>query len=91
MTHADARRRPIGRSWAPPAWYGMNLSGWLQLLRKNRFEVRKGRISRAGTNTIVCLAQSLLGGLQQALYECRVTHTALQPPLPDRPGSLVED
>ena len=81
MTRADPERRPSARNWAPPAWYGMNLRGWLHLLRKNRFAVRRNRIARACTNTIASLAQSLLGGLQKPLYECRVARTALQPPL----------
>ncbi len=81
MTQADHKRRPGGGGWAPPLWYGMSLGGWLRLLRKNRFAVRKSRISRACTNTLACLIQSLLGGLQKAVYECRVARTALQPPL----------
>ncbi len=56
------------RFWHLRFWYGMRLSTWLALLKRNRFSVAPGRLGLALSTTGFAIANSVLRAIQELVF-----------------------
>lgn len=66
-------------------WSGMNLRAWLALVARNRVAIRPGRWPMAAAVTAMAAGNSLLGGLQTAIYGRRARAVEV----PDDPVFII--
>jgi omega-hydroxy-beta-dihydromenaquinone-9 sulfotransferase len=65
------------RFWHMRAWAGMNASGWLRALIRNRLDVSPQRVVMAAIQTGASVFNSSLGLLQQTVHGRRIARTEL--------------
>jgi omega-hydroxy-beta-dihydromenaquinone-9 sulfotransferase len=65
------------RFWIPRFWDGMNISGWLSLLIRNRFDVAPKRIAMALIIFFISISNSISWAIQSIIYGRRIKNTKL--------------
>lgn len=66
------------RFWIPRFWDGINVTGWVRLLARNRFRIAPSRIPMALVITLLAVFNSLLGLIQAVLFGRRIAKTRIE-------------
>ncbi|MGD0517482.1 MAG: sulfotransferase [Thermoguttaceae bacterium] len=66
------------RPWIPRFWDGMNMSGWIGLLVRNRFAIAPHRIGMAIIVFMVSVNNFFLWAIQTLIFGRRIERTALK-------------
>lgn len=66
------------KPWIPRFWDGMNFSGWISILARNRFAIAPSRIGMAIIVLVISVVNSFLWAIQEIFYGRRIKRTALK-------------
>jgi len=67
--------------WRVPLWCGMDASGWVRLLARNRFAVSPRSLHRVALISVSASLNTLLRHVQDLLWSRQVTAMEVQPPV----------
>ena len=74
-------RESLLRRCGPGLLGGITFAQWLDLLRKQEWDIDLARLPRAVAITTQSLRNSLIGWIEHRRFESRINHVVLQPPL----------